>query len=53
MTIHSTPTAATVDSNIKAPKRTKLRPLAWKARRLVRFETGSRSEAELARCAQA
>ena len=52
-TTHSTPTAAIVGSAISAANRTNDSSLAWKASRLVRLETGSSSEAELARCAQA
>jgi hypothetical protein len=52
-TSHSTATAASQGSAIAAPKPVKLRPLALKASRLVRFDTGSSSEALLARWVQA
>ena len=52
-TTHSTATAAAVGSAISPAKRMNDSPLAWKASRLVRFETGSSSEAELARCEHA
>jgi hypothetical protein len=38
---------------MSAAKRVNDRSVAWKARRLVRLDTGSSSEAELARCEQA
>jgi hypothetical protein len=38
---------------MSAAKRVKDRCVARKARRFVRFETGSSSDAELARCVQA
>ena len=52
-TTHSTAMAAVQGSAISAPKRAKESPLAWNASRLVRFETGSSSDAELARCVHA
>jgi hypothetical protein len=52
-TTHSTPTAAIVGSTINSANRTNDSPLAWNARRLVRLDTGSGSDAELARCAHA
>ena len=42
-----------VGSAMSPAKRVNDRPLAWKARRLVRLETGSSSDAEFARCEQA
>jgi hypothetical protein len=53
MTSHSTVTAPIVGSAIKTAKCAKDRPLARKAKRLVRLETGSSNDAELARWAQA
>ena len=50
---HSTPITASVGSSISAAKCTNESPLAWNASRLVRLETGSSSDAELARCAHA
>jgi hypothetical protein len=38
---------------MRPANRVKDSPLAWKASRLVRLETGSSSDAELARCEQA
>ena len=38
---------------MNAAKRANDSPLAWKASRLVRLETGNSSEAELARCEHA
>ncbi len=52
-TTHSTAITASVGSTISAAKCRNESPLAWNASRLVRFETGSSSEAELARCAHA
>ena len=52
-TTHSTATAPAVGSTISPAKRVNDSPLAWKASRLVRLETGSSSDAELARCEQA
>ena len=52
-TTHSTPTAAIVGSTISAAKRRNDSLLAWNASRLVRLDTGSSSDAELARCAHA
>jgi hypothetical protein len=52
-TIHSTATAPAVGSAMSPAKRVNDSPLAWKASRLVRLETGSSSDAELARCEQA
>ena len=52
-TTHSMPTAANVGSAISAPKCKNDSLLAWKASRLVRFDTGNSSDAELARCAHA
>ena len=52
-TTHSTAMAAPVGSAISPAKRMNDSPLAWKASRLVRFETGSSSDAELARCEHA
>jgi hypothetical protein len=48
-TTHSTPTAAIVGNTINSANRRNDRPLAWNASRLVRLDTGSRSDAELAR----
>ena len=52
-TTHSTATAPAVGSAISPAKRVNESPLAWNARRLVRLETGSSSDAELARCEHA
>ena len=52
-TAHSTAIAANHGNAMIAPKRAKLSPLALKAKRLVRFETGRSSEAEFARWVQA
>ena len=52
-TSHSTPIAASQGSAMVAPNRANDSPLAPKARRLVRFDTGSSSDAELARWVQA
>ena len=38
---------------MSAAKRVNDSPLAWKASRFVRLETGRSSDAELARCEQA
>jgi hypothetical protein len=38
---------------MSAAKRANDSPLAWNARRFVRLETGSSSDAEFARCALA
>ena len=45
--------AAIHGSAMSAPKRVNESPLAWNASRFVRLETGSSSDAELARCAHA
>jgi hypothetical protein len=50
---HSTASTAPVGSTISAAKRANETSTAWKASRLVRFDTGSSSDAELARCEQA
>ena len=50
---HSTAMTTSVGSSISAAKCTNERPLAWNASRFVRLETGSSSEAELARWAHA
>ena len=52
-TSHSTAMAAAVGSAISPAKRMNDSPLAWKASRFVRFDTGSSSDAELARCEHA
>ena len=52
-TTHSTATAPAVGSAMSPAKRVNDSPLAWKASRLVRLETGSSSDAELARCEHA
>ena len=52
-TSHSTPIAASHGSAIRAAKRANDSPPARNASRLVRLETGSSNEAELARCVQA
>ena len=52
-TTHSTAIAASQGSAISAAKRVNESPLASNASRLVRFETGSSSEALLARCVHA
>ena len=50
---HSTATTPAVGSAIRPAKRVNDSELAWKASRLVRFETGSSSDAEFARCEHA
>lgn len=52
-TAYSTTTAASQGSAISPANRVKVSPLAANASRLVRLETGSSSEPELARCAHA
>ena len=51
--MYSSPMTASHGSAISAANRPNARPLAANASRLVRLETGSSSEPELARCAQA
>ena len=50
---YSTAMAASQGSAMAAVKLPRLSPLTVNASRLVRFDTGSSSDAELARCAQA
>ncbi len=50
---HSIAIATAHGSAISAAKRAKDNSVAWNASRLVRFEIGSSSDAELARCAHA
>jgi hypothetical protein len=52
-TSHSTPTAASHGRVMVVANRANDSPLARKASRLVRLETGSSSDAEFARCVQA
>ena len=52
-TAYSTPMAASHGSAISAAKCPNASPLAANASRLVKFDTGSSSDAELARCVQA
>ena len=52
-TAYSTPMAASQGTAISAANRPKASPLAANASRLVRLDTGSSSDAELARCVHA
>ena len=52
-TAYSVPMAASHGSAISPANRPNDSPLAEKARRLVRFDTGSSSDAEFARCVHA
>lgn len=52
-TRYSTAITTSQGSDMRAPNRTKVKPLAVKASRLVRLDTCSSNDAELARCVHA